>query len=77
MRQEFCLFLDLLGVGQTDLWVLKDKALTFPWVRLQPAVGVLGRLTAIVESCGGLLAMLLCQGTRARDTFPSALLLIR
>lgn len=42
--------MDLLGVVQTETWVLKDGALTSHQFILQPAVGVVGGLTAIAES---------------------------
>ena len=46
MRQNLSLFLDVLDVGQTQMWVLKEGALISPWVRLQPVVAIVGGLTA-------------------------------
>ena len=45
--------MDLLDVGRTEMWVLKDNVLTRLWVRAQPAVGVAGGLTAFLGSWGG------------------------
>lgn len=49
-RQKLSLFLDLLGAGQAETWVLKDDTLTAHRVLFQPAAGAVGGLTAITES---------------------------